>query len=392
MPDLSQALQVTALEPYRVVLRPDSGASWFGPLAPQPPAAPPDVAGRRFDYPAGFNLQTRPRAYEPIGFLELRALADGYDLLRIIDDVNFHYAGTMQGGSVMGTLGASFAAGGDPDTVNTLSVDLTPSRGALLPGTQDDADHDRTVCYVAGEFVSYEQATLTAQYQYDLGKHGASAGYLRRGRFGSAIAAHAAGTAFVRLKPGTLFQLPYDKSQIGSTIYVKLLSFNLWGGGRQSLDQVASHAHVIGGAAPPLASVGALALSSDLQSGAATSSASGQGNPGGATSSGTAMVAAIVTTIGGAVLVSANGSFGPGAGSPAATKVTLTLTRTDANGTATIYTGTAMTLPSANNLPFSLTIADAPAAGSVAYQLVGTSDQGVAPFSGAYFSVSELRR
>src|SRR5579885_478057 len=90
MPDLTQALQVSALEPYRVVVRggagsgAGSGADWFGPLAPLPPAAPAEVRGRQFDLPPGFNLQTRPRGYEPIGFLELRALADGYDLLRLI--------------------------------------------------------------------------------------------------------------------------------------------------------------------------------------------------------------------------------------------------------------------------------------------------------------------
>jgi hypothetical protein len=86
MPDLSQAAQVTALAPYRVVLRPGAGnaAGWFGPQAPSAPVAPADVAGRRFDYPPGFNLQTRPRGAEPIGFFELRALADGFDLLRII--------------------------------------------------------------------------------------------------------------------------------------------------------------------------------------------------------------------------------------------------------------------------------------------------------------------
>ena len=86
MPDLSLATRVAALEPYRVVLRAGAGggADWFGPQAPMPPAAPTEVGGRRFDFPPGFNLQTRPRAYEPIGFLELRALADAYDLLRVI--------------------------------------------------------------------------------------------------------------------------------------------------------------------------------------------------------------------------------------------------------------------------------------------------------------------
>jgi hypothetical protein len=87
MPDLSQAVRVSdmALEPYRVSFAPPgTGADWFGPAAPMPPGAPKEVAGRQFDYPPGYNLQIRPRAYEPIGFFELRALADAYDLIRLL--------------------------------------------------------------------------------------------------------------------------------------------------------------------------------------------------------------------------------------------------------------------------------------------------------------------
>lgn len=62
----------------------NSGADWFGPLDPMNPSAPPEVSGRRFDFPAGYNLQQTPKAYEPIGFATLRALADGYDLLRLV--------------------------------------------------------------------------------------------------------------------------------------------------------------------------------------------------------------------------------------------------------------------------------------------------------------------
>jgi hypothetical protein len=61
-----------------------SGADWFGPLDPMRPIAPPDVAGRRFDFPPGYNLVTRPRAYEAIGFQELRGFADAYDVLRLV--------------------------------------------------------------------------------------------------------------------------------------------------------------------------------------------------------------------------------------------------------------------------------------------------------------------
>ncbi|HEY3919438.1 MAG TPA: phage portal protein [Stellaceae bacterium] len=57
---------------------------WFGPQQPLPPQAPPDVAGRAFDYPFGFNLAVTPRSWERTGFAELRGLADSYDLLRAV--------------------------------------------------------------------------------------------------------------------------------------------------------------------------------------------------------------------------------------------------------------------------------------------------------------------
>jgi hypothetical protein len=60
------------------------GANWFGPLEPITPLAPPDVAGRQWDYPAGYNLSTLSRPFEPVTFSTLRSLADGYDLLRLV--------------------------------------------------------------------------------------------------------------------------------------------------------------------------------------------------------------------------------------------------------------------------------------------------------------------
>lgn len=60
------------------------GADWFGPLNPMPPVAPAQVAGRQYDYQPGYNLVTQTRAYEPVSFVTLRNLADGYDLLRTV--------------------------------------------------------------------------------------------------------------------------------------------------------------------------------------------------------------------------------------------------------------------------------------------------------------------
>lgn len=60
------------------------GASWFGPGTPMSPQAPPEVAGRAFDFPQGYNIVNRPRAYDAVGFETLRAFGDAYDLLRLI--------------------------------------------------------------------------------------------------------------------------------------------------------------------------------------------------------------------------------------------------------------------------------------------------------------------
>jgi hypothetical protein len=58
--------------------------TWFGPLQPLAPMAPPEVKGRQFDYPFGANLNYIPRAEDGISFAELRGLADALPLLRAV--------------------------------------------------------------------------------------------------------------------------------------------------------------------------------------------------------------------------------------------------------------------------------------------------------------------
>ena len=78
------------LDPYQVSLsfaarQAGAGAGdWFGPLTPIAPTAPVYVAGRQWDYPAGYNLALEPRPYSPVSFATLRQLADGWDLLRLV--------------------------------------------------------------------------------------------------------------------------------------------------------------------------------------------------------------------------------------------------------------------------------------------------------------------
>lgn len=157
------------------------------------------------------------------------------------DDATYKRVGTITNPARHGTLSAPIAAGSDPDTVNTLAVNLSASRGELVSGTTADRDDLRTLCYVDGELISYQTATLTAANRYNLTS-------LRRGAHGTAIAAHNIDTRFARLDDA-VFKYGYEASDIGKTLYIKLRSFNTFGSGAEELATLAAYTHTIVGAA-----------------------------------------------------------------------------------------------------------------------------------------------
>lgn len=167
----------------------------------------------------------------------------GCDVYVSTDDVTYNFVGRQWGASRMGVTTAVFPSHADPDTVDTLSVNLAESFGEMIGGTADDADLGNTVCLIGSEMVSYETATLTSTYNYDLGT------YIRRGQFGTTIAAHGIGTDFARLDE-SIFSFPYNKDQIGQLLYVKFCSFNSYGGGLQDISAVTAFTHTVVG--PPL--------------------------------------------------------------------------------------------------------------------------------------------
>jgi hypothetical protein len=152
---------------------------------------------------------------------------------------SYKFVTRIYGASRYGVLSAPFASGSDPDTVNICAIDLTVSGGTLLSGTQADADNNITLCMVDNEMISYETATLTALSKYNL------ATYLRRGCYGSAIAAHLTNANFVRLD-SQLAKIPFDSALIGQTMYLKFCSFNTWVSANQSLSDVSPYTYVIG--------------------------------------------------------------------------------------------------------------------------------------------------
>ena len=68
----------------RTLISSVSPSTWFGPMQPLPPVAPPEVKGRAYDYPTGVNLSYIPRGAEPVSFEQLRELAYAVPLLRSV--------------------------------------------------------------------------------------------------------------------------------------------------------------------------------------------------------------------------------------------------------------------------------------------------------------------
>lgn len=153
----------------------------------------------------------------------------------------------MQGPSRMGVLTAplpSIAAavsGLTIDSTNPLGVDLAESLGTLASGSLADMTALNTACYADGELVAYQNATLVSGNAYSLAP-------LVRGAFGSTIADHATGTPFARLD-NLVAAIPYTQDRIGGTLYIKFQAFNIYGGGVQSLADIAPVAYVIKGTA-----------------------------------------------------------------------------------------------------------------------------------------------
>ncbi len=179
------------------------------------------------------------------------ALWGGCNIYASYDGVTFSYVGDVKGPARMGVTTAPLPAfgvnptGPNVDETNTLAVDLSMSASSLLSGTTDDALGLNTASYVGGEIIAYRDATLTGPNAYDLD-------YLVRGAYGTEGAmiagAKPAGTKFARLDQG-IFKMPYDQSRIGSTIYLKFQSFNIWGGGLQDIADVPAYTYELTGEA-----------------------------------------------------------------------------------------------------------------------------------------------
>jgi len=149
------------------------------------------------------------------------------------DGTNYVQITQLTSPSVLGELAAAFPAGSDPDTANSLVVQLVENSGALASGTQAAADSDSMICYVNGEVISYSAAAVTGQNTYTMG------GYIRRGQLGTTISSHPAGSLFMRLD-SSIYKYTYDPLWQGKTIYLKFQALNNFGNNPQPLSNLAA--------------------------------------------------------------------------------------------------------------------------------------------------------
>lgn len=208
--------------------------------------------GYRVDYNASPGSVSAPYIFDapgrmaPLGYEVWVAVAGagalwgGATAWISTDGLTYKLADTIQGPSRYGVTTGTVAAGTDPDTTNTIPVDLSASNGTLSSGTATDADNGNTLCILGGELIAYETATLTGSHQYTLGT------YLRRGVYGTANGAHASGANFARLD-SALLKIPYDPVLVGQSIYLKFTSVNIWGGAGEGIDSVPAYAYTIRG-------------------------------------------------------------------------------------------------------------------------------------------------
>lgn len=129
--------------------------------------------------------------------------------------------------------------------IGTLATDVTKdattlevsSNGDFLSGTAQDAERGNTLCWVDGECFSYQTATLLSNGDWQL------SGCIR-GQYFTTASDHKAGVQFARMD-STLLKAPFTKSDIGKKIWLKFVSYNIFGAGNQDLSKVKGYQYTI---------------------------------------------------------------------------------------------------------------------------------------------------
>lgn len=161
-----------------------------------------------------------------------RGKSDGWGGCRVYvsDDKDYYrYAGQIATAARIGTLASAVTA-----DATTIEID---ANGDFLSGTQQDAERGNTLCWLGGECLSYQTATLLQNGHYQL------TGCIR-GQYQTTAATHDAGAEFARLDTA-LLRIPFLKEDIGKKVYLKLASYNIFGNNEQDLSSLDEYEYTI---------------------------------------------------------------------------------------------------------------------------------------------------
>jgi hypothetical protein len=219
-------------------LYPTGSGSGYAPNFNEPPGAV--LAPLIFEGPAALAAQD--------GGLEVWLSAGslsptygGCEVWVSLTGSDFRRAAVLNGSSRYGFT-TSVMPTATPGTVTTDSLGVSLyAGGQLLSASNADMAALTTLCYVDGEFLSYETSTLTGPSAYTIGGHMTRGAYLSRS--GNT---HALGIPFIRCDDA-IAKMPLTPDYIGKTLHVKLLPFNRYGGALGNLSDAIEYTYTVTG-------------------------------------------------------------------------------------------------------------------------------------------------
>jgi hypothetical protein len=158
-----------------------------------------------------------------------------------LDDQSFARQGTFVGRSTLGVSTLDMPMAG-----TTLTIDLSASNGILQSVSPLAAANGVSLCALRYpgrplEFLAFTTATLVGGNLYTLSG-------LYRGLYGTPIYDQPAGAQFLYLGSGQYYAQTLPPAYAGHNLWFKFPSFNITGGGGQTLSQVAAYEYTVAGA------------------------------------------------------------------------------------------------------------------------------------------------
>ena len=160
------------------------------------------------------------------------SLWGGCDVYLSYDDVTYSYYGTINTATKQGTITS--------DAGTLIGINTTISNALMSSIGSAAYNNNANLMYCNGEFLNYQNATLTATNFYTLTP-------MQRALYNSQLITHTAGDLISLIDTNAVMQIPFTPDQIGQTLYVKLPSFNLFGSARQDISTIAPHTYKISG-------------------------------------------------------------------------------------------------------------------------------------------------